>query len=440
MEQMMIRTFMYFCFYAGVFSFASCHEKTNEDAKVPVEQVTRAAENPNAESISFTLPVLDALFFEDSFETDVQTQLKLTKDQVQQLKSISGAYVAALTEEGNTFGSTRTANQSALEEIRKIIGDEKTKALLQLVARRYEGGNVAGLLPTKPNAIPTDTRIVVNAPAFRMDVYQQGKLLKTYRIGIGYPEFPLPTGMRAAETIIFNPTWTPPSEAWVKGKFQPGRKVAAGSKLNPLGFIKIPIGLPSLIHGGKAAAKLGDFASHGCVGLTNDQVQDFTVVIGQVSGTPLPADSVKLFENAKTRTKTVKLNQSVPVELRYETIVVQDGNLIIYRDVYERGTNTPAEVQRILEVYGVDFKNLSEQEQMSVNAALQEMNLDAHGKPIANTETAENNYTDSAANSKEQRAKKGKVTRAVTGRKEIGIPISALKGKGYPAPVNSNNG
>ena len=85
-----------------------------------------------------------------------------------------------------------------------------------------------------------------------MDVFENGKLVKTYKVGIGYPEFPLPQGLRKADTIIFNPTWTPPDEPWVKGKFEPGKKVEAGSKDNPLGPIKIPIGLPSLIHGGKS--------------------------------------------------------------------------------------------------------------------------------------------------------------------------------------------
>jgi len=37
-----------------------------------------------------------------------------------------------------------------------------------------------------PNAIPKDTRIIVNIPAFRMDVFREGTLLKSYKIGIGY--------------------------------------------------------------------------------------------------------------------------------------------------------------------------------------------------------------------------------------------------------------
>ncbi|MCD2421426.1 L,D-transpeptidase [Niabella pedocola] len=434
---------IYLCLCAGIlFFFTSCREKRDKESKIPVAQVTKAAQAPNTENIGITLPVLDALFFEEGFETALQSELKLTKQQLQQLKSVSGSYVAALTEEGNSFGSARQASQSALEEIKKIIGDEKTKGLLQLIARRYAQGNIAGLLPTRPNAIPADTRIVVNAPAFRMDVYQQGKLVQTYRIGVGYPEFPLPTGMRAAEKIIFNPTWTPPDEAWVKGKFQPGRKVAAGSKLNPLGLIKIPIGLPSLIHGGKAIEKLGDFASHGCVGLTNGQIQNFTMLLARISGTPLPADSIKLFENAKTKTKTVQLNQSIPVELRYETIVAQDGNLIIYRDIYERGTNTPAEAKRILETHGVDFSKLSSQEKMALNTSIREMNMDSRGKPIATFDINADADSNSAIKdrNREQKANKGTVTRTVKGKKEAYVPIAALKEKGYPAPVNPNNG
>ncbi|HZI49126.1 MAG TPA: L,D-transpeptidase family protein, partial [Pyrinomonadaceae bacterium] len=65
-----------------------------------------------------------------------------------------------------------------------------------------------------PNAVPHDTRIVVNIPAFRMDLFRDGTLVKTYKIGIGYPEFPLPRGFRKAEMIIFNPTWTQPNESW----------------------------------------------------------------------------------------------------------------------------------------------------------------------------------------------------------------------------------
>src|SRR5713101_2737496 len=106
------------------------------------------------------------------------------------------------------------------------------------------------LLPG-PNAIPRDTRIVVNIPAFRLDVFHNGTLINSYRIGIGYPQFPLPTGLRKAQLIIFNPTWTPPDSPWVAAMNAiPGETVGAGSKHNPLGPIKVPLGEATLIHGG----------------------------------------------------------------------------------------------------------------------------------------------------------------------------------------------
>src|SRR5690349_4639683 len=99
-----------------------------------------------------------------------------------------------------------------------------------------------------PNAVPTDTRVVVNIPAYRMDIFDDGTLIKSYKVGIGTPEFPLPTGLRKADTVIFNPTWTVPDEAWAEemNNVKVGETVEAGDKNNRLGWIKIPIGLPNL--------------------------------------------------------------------------------------------------------------------------------------------------------------------------------------------------
>jgi hypothetical protein len=213
-----------------------------------------------------------------------------------------------------------------------------------------------------------------------LDVFQEGKLIKTYRVGIGYPEFPLPTGMRSADTLIFNPSWTPPDEPWVKGKFAPGRKVSGASDLNPLGVIKIPIGMPSLIHGGKPLEKIGNFASHGCVGLTNSMVQELAGYIAQLGGSDLTGEAIKKMKGNKTR--SVKLPKWVPIDLRYETIVAENGSLHIYRDVYERGTNTLENAKTILQVYGVNYTRLSEPEKAQLDTALAEMNRDPKGKTI----------------------------------------------------------
>jgi hypothetical protein len=288
--------------------------------------------------------------------------------------------------------------------------------------------------------VPKDTRIVVNAPAFRMDVFEKGQLIKTYKVGIGYPEFPLPVGMRRADTVIFNPSWTPPDEPWVKGKFAPGRKVSAADKLNPLGVIKIPIGMPSLIHGGKPLEKIGKLASHGCVGLTNKQVLDFIPIVLRLGQSNLSPQDVQSLEKHKNQTKGVKLPSPVPVDLRYETIVAENGGLRIYRDVYERGTNTLENAKAVLAAYHVKYEQLSPQEQSNLETALSEMNRDAHGREIATTDSLAPSRSVAPASKLKHRAKKGKVTSIIEGHTDVLVPLAALQGKGYPAPVALDDG
>lgn len=375
-------------------------------------------------SVPVTLPVLDAMFSDSTFARDLKAKLQLSNEQIEQLRKVAREETSKLNEKEAGSGTTSEATRSAAEKIKGVIGEEKLAAFDAFVSERWSGGE--GALPGKPNSVPTDTRIVVNAPAFRMDVYQNGQLLKTYRVGIGYPEFPLPQGMRKAEQIIFNPTWTPPDEPWVKGKVQPGEKIEAGSKLNPLGPLKIPIGLPSLIHGGKNPARLGQFASHGCVGLTSPEVQDFAATLAEASGTQLTAQDIQNYAKNPSRTQVVKLAAPVPVELRYETIVVEDGKLHVYRDVYGLGTNTEENLRRVLETYGVRLEDLSEQERSQALDALKQMARDAHGNP-----------TDSGPTQQPKgKSKTGNVTYNVKGDKEVVIEVAALRGKGYPAPVN----
>lgn len=414
-----------------------------------------------------TLPVLDALFSNEAFKSSLKSQIELTDDQLAQLQKIASEEVARLREsnieEKSAEEQSRQAEQSrehAAEAIRGVIGEQKTEELFAL-ARDYwvKGSEEPETAATKaredtvlpgPNAIPKDTRVVVNIPAFRMDVFKEGSLIKSYKIGIGYPEFPLPTGLRKAQTIIFNPTWTPPDEPWVAKmkNISVGEKVAAGSKLNPLGPIKIPIGLPSLIHGGKSPAKLGTFASHGCVGLTTAQVQDFARLLAQMGGSDISDSALKSYFSDKTKTRVVKLDRVVPVELRYETIVVEDGKLHIYRDVYDLDTNTEANLRTVLDVNGVKLEDLSEAERAQALDALNVMSRhplkesamsetsvssSPSASPLAATTTTTPDKTVKGATA-------GVKKPAAKNQKEIIIELAALKGKGYPAAMNLDTG
>src|SRR6267378_1990838 len=340
---------------------------------------TSPSPNTETKTVAVTLPVLDAFFSNEAFKEELKSKLQLTDAQISSLRAIAGDEVARLRRSNaeQEGGSAEEARDRAAESIRNAIGDQKSAEVFALVREHWLKGSEeleAGKetkpesMPALPNAVPNDTRIVVNIPGYRMDVFANGSLIKTYKIGIGYPEFPLPQGLRKAKTIIFNPTWTPPDSPWVATMkdVTVGEKIEAGSKLNPLGPIKIPIGMPSLIHGGKSPAKLGGFASHGCVGLTNAQVKDFAKLLAHVAGPEISEQTMQSYLKDTAKTKAVKLNQMVPVELRYETIVVEDGKLHIYRDVYDQDTNTEENLRAVLEANSVRLDELSDTERKQV--------------------------------------------------------------------------
>jgi len=406
---------------------------------------------------ALTLPVLDAFFANESFSGLLKSRLQLTDEQIAKLKQAAHADTAKLSEAnaGTSRGETASARTAAKEKIKDLIGEEKAQQLEDLIAEQWAGNNESATDKsvrqsgsndtTIPNNVPTDSRVVVNSPAYRMDVFEHGRLIKSYKIGIGYPQFPLPTGQRKARTIIFNPTWTPPDEPWVaKMKdVSVGEKVEAGSKLNPLGPVKIPIGGPSLIHGGKPVAKIGTFASHGCVGLTTPQVHDFAKLLAQLGGAHLTDTDIAAFERNKTETKEVKLKNAVPVELRYETIVVENGKLHIYRDVYDQDANTEENLRAVLRANGVRFDDLTEEERTRILNALAQMSGSSSVQPTPlpkGTPTGTKGPNASPTVSEKKATATKTMPRAARNQKEIVIEIAELKGKGYPAPVDLDTG
>jgi lipoprotein-anchoring transpeptidase ErfK/SrfK len=412
-----------------------------------------------AVAVPVTLPVLDALFTDEAFKAEVKSKLQLTDDQITNLRKIAADEVGRLRDAGPEpeEGAAAEARDRATEAIRNAVGAQQTEALFSLVREHWikgnetlESGKPAEEMLPGPNAVPADTRIVVNIPAYRMDLFQNGSLIKSYRIGIGYPQFPLPTGLRKAQTIIFNPTWTPPDEPWVAQMkdIAVGVKVPAGSPLNPLGPIKIPIGMPSLIHGGKPLAKIGTFASHGCVGLTNAQVKDFAKTLVTAAGKGVSDREIASYLKDPTKTRVVKLDASVPVELRYETVVVEDGKLYIHKDVYDQNTNTEENLRATLEKNGVRFEDFSEEERDQVLEALNAMSsrpkklpakpANASPSPTATANANAGNENSNAANTKPQK----KIARKPISRKQkqVVLEIAALNGKGYPAPVDLDSG
>lgn len=213
---------------------------------------------------------------------------------------------------------------------------------------------VAEFAPDQP-----DIRITLNLPSFRLTLWQNGKEVKSYYVGVGMKEHPLYIGDREATEIIWNPAWIPPDSDWVseiKG-VSPGEVIKASDPRNPLGKMKIPLGNSYLIHQARGVGDLGNLVSHGCVRMLRSELYDLAEKI--VAARSLPV-SQKRIEAAKrsSRTLVAQLIEPLPVDINYDTLVVEGGTLHIYPDVYDRGTNRLSRLRAELESVHVDVSNV----------------------------------------------------------------------------------
>jgi hypothetical protein len=138
---------------------------------------------------------------------------------------------------------------------------------------RLTGGRVmqAEFEPDRP-----DIRITLNVPSFRLTLWQNGKEVKSYYVGVGMKEHPIYIGDRQASEIIWNPAWIPPASDWVSEikSVRPGEIIKASDPRNPLGKMKIPLGDRYLIHQAAKMSDVGNLVSHGCVRMPRPDLYD----------------------------------------------------------------------------------------------------------------------------------------------------------------------
>jgi len=243
-------------------------------------------------------------------------------------------------------GWSNTSSQTAADRSESERSDKLT------------GGHIetAEFEPNQP-----DIRLTLNVPSFRLTLWQNGKEVKSYYVGVGMKDYPIYVGEREATEIIWNPAWIPPDSDWVSSHkgVQPGEVIKASDPRNPLGKIKIPLGNSYLIHQAAGTNDVGNLVSHGCVRVLRSDLYDLSEKIIAARAVPI---SSKRIEAAKHSFKTLyaKLDEPLPVEINYDTLVVEGGVLHIYPDVYDHGLNRPSRVRAELESSGVDVSKLDD--------------------------------------------------------------------------------
>lgn len=207
-----------------------------------------------------------------------------------------------------------------------------------------------------------DIRLTLNVPSFRLTLWQDGREVKSYAVGVGMKDYPIYIGHREFTEVIYNPSWIPPASDWVSGRsgVRPGQVISASDPRNPLGKMKIPLGDAYLIHQAAKTTDLGNLVSHGCVRMLRSDLYDLAEKIIAARSAPVSSADVARAKRTK-RQFVVSLDEPVPVDINYDTLVVEGGVLHIYPDVYDRRMNTVARLRDELKTSGVDASSLDDE-------------------------------------------------------------------------------
>ena len=206
------------------------------------------------------------------------------------------------------------------------------------------------LVANPPILQSSNLQIVVNIPAYRLDVYVGGSLARTMPVAVGMARFPTPRGSYEITSIEWNPWWIPPDSPWAAKE-----KVTPPGPRNPMGRAKLNFRPLYFLHGTPLERSIGSAASHGCVRLRNVDVIDLAKLVHRFGTPGLTLDAIERMSNEAATTQTVQLDEPVPIDLRYDLVEVRGGRVMAYRDVYRLARRSPSEeVYAALAAAGVD--------------------------------------------------------------------------------------
>ena len=107
------------------------------------------------------------------------------------------------------------------------------------------------------------TVVTIDRANFKLRLFKNLRLSKTYGVAVGAPGYPTPTGSFRISNKAVNPVWNAPNKPWA-GEFA-GQSISGGSASNPLKARWLGIANGVGIHGTGAEYSIGTRASHGCI-------------------------------------------------------------------------------------------------------------------------------------------------------------------------------
>jgi lipoprotein-anchoring transpeptidase ErfK/SrfK len=170
--------------------------------------------------------------------------------------------------------------------------DLDRRALIKRITARLTDPNLdrvikPKVIKVKPKVTADELRrsattvITIEQRTFKLRLFKHLKVVKTYRVAVGQPQYPTPRGRFSITNKQVNPVWSVPNSPWA-GELAGSTVSGPG---NPLKARWMGITGSVGIHGTGEDASIGTRASHGCIRM---HVSDVIALYKRVPiGTPV---------------------------------------------------------------------------------------------------------------------------------------------------------
>jgi lipoprotein-anchoring transpeptidase ErfK/SrfK len=144
-----------------------------------------------------------------------------------------------------------------------IGGARSVRARVRVVQPKVTTADLAGKYPRV---------VTVDRAGFRLRLFKDLKLAKTYRIAVGQVGLETPAGVYHVQNKAVDPAWHVPNSDWA-GDLA-GKVIPSGDPQNPLKARWLGIYDGAGIHGTADIGSLGTAASHGCIRMAVPDVEE----------------------------------------------------------------------------------------------------------------------------------------------------------------------
>jgi hypothetical protein len=196
----------------------------------------------------------------------------------------------------------------------------------------------------------------INLAAQELRTYENGRLVKTYKVAVGAIDHQSPEGQRAITHIVWNPWWNPPAHsAWAKDY-----KATPPGAENPMGPVKMDIGSLYFIHGNNDPISIGHAVTHGCIRLLDEDAETIARWIQHGAAKGLNWNHFESTVASGTANYQVNLDHPVPVRIYYGPVEVKNNKIYVYKDVYQRynGNDRERMIEDKLVAMGIPLKDI----------------------------------------------------------------------------------